>query len=1093
MRERQPVAGRAPAGPVPVVSASSGSVAGAASSGAGEGSGSERAYPAAVLMAAFEATPDAVFAVDLSGRVIAYNTMCATLWDYSPEMLARNDYVELTGHAALKMKDVESFRARTRNLLDGVLEHTIDQMELIDGRIFDRAVSPLRIDGKIAGTLVCWRDVTVATRLSRQLTQQAHQQSTVARLSRAALAGADLRMLKQQAAESVLACLDVDSCQIFRLELSGLRAQVVASAGVEIGEGEGELFATPPESGFTSVLATGDPIICEDLAGETRFAVSPRILAQGFASGIGIGVPGYHALRSVISAYSLTPRKFSELDASFLRSIAHVLAEASRRLDVEATLRISEQGLADAQRMAGLGNWELELASGNVRCSDELYRIFGAEPGAFSSNLEAFLARLHPEDRDGVRSKLAEAVANDTHYDAMLRIVRPGGTLVYAHAMGEVLRGPDREPIGLFGTLLDVTERVQADVAVRDSEERFRALANAMPQLAAIAGADGQLQWFNQRWCDYTGFDADATDVATWGRALPVDSLALVSGAWRAAVASGEQFETEVDIRGHDGIARPFLIRASPASDSSGNVVRWFGTATDVSALKQSEALLKTSEERLKVALAAAGAVAFSWDVRADEWTRYYSVEPSLPVNLDTPEKLEQVLSRIEPDQRDAFRENLKSAIQGDGSYRNVYRLQRPDGGERWLEERGQLERSDTGEPIRLNGVAIDVTRRQQASDALREASSRLGLALESAQLGTFDIRPLVGEVIADERLATMLGDSSQRVLKIEDTLALVHPADRAALEEDAARLFRGTGSDYLVEYRIVTADGAVHWCVDRGRIFRSPGRGRRDALRVVGVHADVTQRERDKLALQAQAEALGRANADLSRFAEVSAHHLMEPARRLGSYSQRLKQRLAVLLPAHGDGDLALTIATLDQESQRVRSLVRDIQRYLNAAAPRGIVQPESSLAMVEALRDRLHATLIAQGVQLDIGALPDVMLDRPRLSDLFSAVLDNALRHGMPILPGETARIQVSGEREGAMSRFRVRDNGPGIPLAYRERVFGIFERLGSSTSVDSTGIGLSLARRIVESRGGRIWIGPSPDGGTEVVFEIPDGELA
>jgi signal transduction histidine kinase len=94
------------------------------------------------------------------------------------------------------------------------------------------------------------------------------------------------------------------------------------------------------------------------------------------------------------------------------------------------------------------------------------------------------------------------------------------------------------------------------------------------------------------------------------------------------------------------------------------------------------------------------------------------------------------------------------------------------------------------------------------------------------------------------------------------------------------------------------------------------------------------------------------------------------------------------------------------------------------------------------------------------------------------------------LPADPNVPPRIRISGERADGLSRFRVCDNGSGIPAEYLERVFEIFERLRAVNRDSGTGIGLSIARRIVESRHGRIWIENLPGSGAMVVFELPDG---
>jgi signal transduction histidine kinase len=260
-------------------------------------------------------------------------------------------------------------------------------------------------------------------------------------------------------------------------------------------------------------------------------------------------------------------------------------------------------------------------------------------------------------------------------------------------------------------------------------------------------------------------------------------------------------------------------------------------------------------------------------------------------------------------------------------------------------------------------------------------------------------------------------------------------------------------------------------------------------------VRKRMLEQQRAEAELQQKNWAISRSNADLTRFAEVSAHHLMEPTRRLTSYAQRLRSRLLNQPGLSEDEEARHALETLEHDAGHLRSLVRDIQLYLAAGVPRGEVQLEDANAAVSVVEKRLADQIKAGGARLEIQTLPQAWLDRPRLTDLFAVLLENALHHGRPIDPKLAQVIRIEGERIDGVCRYSVSDNGPGIGSEYLERVFEIFERLApASIRVDDdsgTGIGLSIARRIIESRHGKIWIENPAQGGARVVFELPDGE--
>ncbi len=139
----------------------------------------------------------------------------------------------------------------------------------------------------------------------------------------------------------------------------------------------------------------------------------------------------------------------------------------------------------------------------------------------------------------------------------------------------------------------------------------------------------------------------------------------------------------------------------------------------------------------------------------------------------------------------------------------------------------------------------------------------------------------------------------------------------------------------------------------------------------------------------------------------------------------------------------------------------------------------------LIAALKQRFAARLTVCNAVIETHDLPPAYLDPPRLTDILDVLLDNALIHRAPDV---APRIWISGERYAEGTRLRVDDNGPGIPEEYRQRVLEIFERLAVNPEA-GTGIGLAIARRIVESRGGRIWIETSPQGGAAVLIDLPD----
>lgn len=244
--------------------------------------------------------------------------------------------------------------------------------------------------------------------------------------------------------------------------------------------------------------------------------------------------------------------------------------------------------LEDAQRIAHVGSWERDFATGELWWSDESFRIMGVEPGAFGGTLDAFLAFIHPDDRH-LATPTAAQLARETTIESEYRIVRPDGTERILHETAEVVRGQDGTPIRLIGTCLDITERVQAE------DERAR-LASAVEQTADsiwMQDLDNNVSYVNRAFTQVYGYEPDEI---VGRHASMVDShthpRTFFDNIWATARA-GKTWAGAIVNQRKDGTTFEVEAVISGITDANGHVTGYMQTDRDVTRERALESALE--------------------------------------------------------------------------------------------------------------------------------------------------------------------------------------------------------------------------------------------------------------------------------------------------------------------------------------------------------------------------------------------------------------------------------------------------------------------------------------------------------------------
>ena len=209
-----------------------------------------------------------------------------------------------------------------------------------------------------------------------------------------------------------------------------------------------------------------------------------------------------------------------------------------------------------------------------------------------------WLEALHPEDRDQVNDRWTGSITRGEAYEAEYRLRSPQGRWRWTAARAAPLRAADGRIVEWLGVNTDIDSRKQAEQALRDSEERFRILAEAMPHLVWQTDANGEPDYVNSRWRELTGLELDQLRGGGWADMTHPEDRSALAAAWAAACAEGRDYDVDARIRDREGRYRWHRVKAAPICNAAGLVRHWVGTCTDTEERH-------SAEERLRDALTA--------------------------------------------------------------------------------------------------------------------------------------------------------------------------------------------------------------------------------------------------------------------------------------------------------------------------------------------------------------------------------------------------------------------------------------------------------------------------------------------------------
>jgi PAS domain S-box-containing protein len=815
-----------------------------------------------------------------------------------------------------------------------------------------------------------------------------------------------------------------------------------------------------------------------------------------------------------------------------------IIRDLSQRRKMEAALRLSEANLLQAQHIAKVGSWELDPATGAMGWSEELFRIFGLDPGQPAPLYPEVLNYFPGEERPMLAAQVERAIADHVPYQVEHRVQWADGSVRWVVSRGQMIYNQTLQQFKLCGTVLDITERKQAEWALQDSETRFRQLAEAVEEgFFVFDTKTSRYSYLNPAILNLTGAPVEPSpDEPTYARGMfhwlnnihPEDRHRVE--AQLQEERHGNPFDAEYRFLHPDGRLLWLRSKAFPLQDETGKTVRIVGTVEDITQQKSLEQQLRSelierqeTEARLQEREALLRAIG---DNLPKGFIYQFVHEPGKGFNFTyVSAGLEQVVGLkpeevvgnfeviadliVEEDLQLVQKANQES-LENLSLYEVEMRKWTTWGELQWSIVRSTPHRLEDGRTI-WYGVEIDITNLKQTEAALKDSEELFRRAFDDAPIGVSLIAPDGKFLKVNNYYCNLLGYTQDELLQM-NFQELTHPDDLEADLDSLARMKRGELQPFQMEKRYLSKQGEIiPVFLNASWVWNEAGTL---PLYCIGHIQDIRARlEFDRIK---------------DEFVSIVSHELRTPITSIEASLQLLGSGVYDTRPAKAKAMLDIAI----KNSNRLVRLVDDILSFERLESGKVELTKEpcqvedlmhQAIDSVSTLADQAAVTLTITPCAATIHAAPDAIVQT--LTNLLSNAIkfseprqtvwvearewgggrvgepgsemvrwrDGAQPEPTPSLPTDpSTRLPIHLSTPSIL--FSITDQGRGIPPEKLEKIFEQFQQVDVSDSrkKGGTGLGLAICKRIVQQHGGKIWVESELGKGSRFYFTVPgEGE--
>lgn len=509
--------------------------------------------------------------------------------------------------------------------------------------------------------------------------------------------------------------------------------------------------------------------------------------------------------------------------------------------------------------------------------------------------------------------------------------------------------------------------------------------------------------------------------------------------------------------------------------------------------------LLSASEERFQMVARATNDAIWDWDIVnnhmwfSEAFYRKFEFDPAQAFDRRA------WVDHLAPEQRETVIKSIEDTINNGGTHwTKEYLFRKANGEHAFILDRGYVIHDEYGMPFRMLGSMLDISELKRAEREVANVIAQRQFVVESMPLIVFTANSKGMVDFVNSQFEVYTGLSQTEALG-EGWKAMIHPQDITELNAmwNESVQFR---SDVQVELRLRMYNGEFHWNILRAKVRNVEDNGQASwVITMIDIHDQKQQHEILEKMVEERTQELTRinlelesSNSDLQQFASVASHDLQEPLRKIHLYANLIHDRHG----AHLDG-AAPYLTKILQSSGRMKSIINNILGYSKLSAENATFEPVDFNELIAEIVEDLEVAITEKKAVINAERFPRIECIPAQMRQVFQNILGNALKFSKPDLPPvidiSCERItdlsfDASTDENGDFCRITVTDNGIGFNEKFSTNIFLLFQRLHSKDTYEGTGIGLAIAKKIIEKHLGLISAHGKENNGATFIIVLP-----